>query len=98
MADEISGFDDDVPSGRDASHVAWDIQRAGRAWATEEMWQRIELRSEKLEVIDGKILWDDEERVLLLGLLLEDLGADRAVRLGSAQVWRDAVASLGSRE
>jgi hypothetical protein len=38
---------------------------------------------------------DDEERVLLLGLVLENLGADVAVRLGDPAVWKAAVASLG---
>ena len=68
----------------------WDIRRAGRAWGGEVM-QRYELTPEKLEMVDGRLLWDDEERVQLLGLLLENVGADRAVRLGSLQVWIDAV-------
>ena len=49
---------------------------------------------EKLEMIDGKLLWEEDERVKLLGLLLENVGADRAVRLGNPQVWREAVAAL----
>jgi hypothetical protein len=40
-----------------------------------------------------RIVWDDDERVQLLGLLLENVGADRAVRLGSVEVWRDALAA-----
>jgi hypothetical protein len=72
----------------------WDIQRQGHAWTRDEAWQRWELTPEKLEMIDGKILWDDEERVRLLGLLLENLGADRVVRLGDPAVWRAAVAAL----
>ena len=53
-----------------------------------------ELRPEKLEVMDGKLLWDDDERLALLGLLLENVGADRAVRLGDPAVWRAAVEGL----
>jgi hypothetical protein len=45
-------------------------------------------------MIDGKILWSDEDRENLLGLLLENLGADRAVQLGDPKVWREAVAKL----
>jgi hypothetical protein len=56
--------------------------------------QRYELTPEKLEMIRGKLLWSQKDRVNLLGLLLENVGADRAVRLGNAQVWRDAVAQL----
>jgi len=76
----------------------WDIRRQGRAWRAGEAMQRYELTPEKLEMIDGKLLWDDEDRVKLLGLLLENVGADRAVRLGSPQVWRDAAASLGKED
>jgi hypothetical protein len=59
--------------------------------------QRYELTPEKLEMIRGKLLWSQKDRVNLLGLLLENVGADRAVRLGDAQVWRDAVAALEQR-
>ena len=48
-------------------------------------------------MIDGKLLWDDEERRTLLGLLLENVGADAAVTLGDPAVWRAAVAQLGQR-
>ena len=72
----------------------WDIRGEGRSWRGEEAWERFQLTPEKIELIDGKILWSDEDRELLLGLLLENLGADRAVRLGDPEVWRAAVAKL----
>ena len=72
----------------------WEIQRTGRAWRLEEAHERFQLTPEKLEMYKGKLLWDDEERVALLGLLLENLGADRAVRLGNPDVWRAAVSAL----
>jgi hypothetical protein len=71
----------------------WDIRRKGRAWGKEAM-DRYALTPEKLEMIRGKLLWSERDRVNLLGLLLENVGADRAVRLGDPQVWRDAVAAL----
>jgi hypothetical protein len=55
---------------------------------------RYALTPEKLEMIDGKLLHDDEERLNLLALLLENVGADAAVRLGDPAVWRGAVARL----
>ena len=76
--------------------VDWNIQRAGRAWKGEEATRRWDLTPEKLEMWDGKVLFEDEDRVLLLGLLLENLGADAAVRLGDPGVWRAAVAALPS--
>ena len=72
----------------------WDILRTGRAWRQEEAHERFQLTPEKLEMYKGKLLWDDQERVALLGLLLENLGADRAVRLGNPDVWRAAVKAL----
>ena len=45
-------------------------------------------------MIDGKLLHDDEERLMLLALLLENVGADAAVRLGAPGIWRAAVAKL----
>jgi hypothetical protein len=73
---------------------AWDIRRGGRAWEGAEARQRFDLTPEKLEMIQGRLLWDDDERVMLLGLLLENVGADRAVRLGDPAVWRAAVEGL----
>jgi hypothetical protein len=43
---------------------------------------------------DGKLFWSDEDRENLLGLLLEQVGADKAVRFGNPEVWRAAVAKL----
>jgi hypothetical protein len=71
----------------------WDIRREGRAWGDEAM-QRWEMTPEKMEMFEGKLLWFDEDRVKLLGLLLENVGADRAVRLGNPDVWRAAVRNL----
>ena len=75
----------------------WVINRKGRAWGTEAQ-RRYRLTPEKLEMWEGKLLWNDRERVRLLGLLLENVGADRAVRLGDLQVWIDALEARRARE
>lgn len=75
-------------------HVDWDIRRKGRAWAGDEALQRLELTPEKFEMNRGRLFWDDEQRLLLLGLLLENVGVDAAVHLGDPNVWRAAVAEL----
>ena len=71
----------------------WDIRREGRRWDTEWM-ARWELKPRKVELIDAKLLWDDEERLTLLALLLENVGADATVRIGDPEVWRAAVDAL----
>ncbi len=68
----------------------WDIRREGRAWTDEEFESHVALRPEKLEVWEGKLLFTEEERLALLGLLLENVGADAAVRLGYRHVWVSA--------
>ena len=75
-------------------HVDWDIRREGRAWVVGEALERLELAPEKFEMNRGRLFWDDEQRLLLLGLLLENVGVDAAVRLGDPNVWRAAVAEL----
>lgn len=73
----------------------WDIRRRGRAWTGDEARARWELTPEKFEMYKGKLFFSERERRNLLGLLLENVGAEVAVRMGDAQVWRDAVQQLG---
>jgi hypothetical protein len=74
--------------------VQWNIQRQGRPWTREEWDVRRELTPDKNEMIRGKLYWRDEDRLTMLALLLENIGADRAVRLGDPRIWREAVAAL----
>jgi len=75
--------------------IAWDIRREGRAWSPEEWKARREPTPEKFEMSRGKLFWSEEDRLAVLTLMLENLGADQAVRLGDPQVWREAIARLG---
>ena len=77
--------------------IKWDIRNEGRAWLHDEAYDRYALTPEKLEMIDAKLLWRDEDRLTLLGLLLENVGANAAVRLGDPAVWREAIAQLEDR-
>jgi hypothetical protein len=73
--------------------ATWDIRREGHAWGNEAM-SRYEMTPEKTEMIAGRLYWTDEERLTMLALLLENVGADQAVRLGDPAIWRAAVAAL----
>ncbi len=75
-------------------NVEWEIRSEGRSWVAGEALPRYGLTPEKIEMVRGKLFNNDEERIMMLGLLLENLGADAAVRLGNPQVWRDAVKRL----
>jgi hypothetical protein len=75
---------------------SWDIALGGRAWTKDEALARHNLVAEacRIEMIGGKLLWNDEDRVTLLALLLENVGALRATKLGDPAVWRAAIAAL----
>lgn len=76
--------------------VIWDIRREGRSWSSAEMDLRRSVRPDRNEVIEGRLYWTEEDRLNMLALLLENVGADRAVRLGDPEVWKQAVAALGA--
>ena len=73
--------------------IQWDLRLEGRAWGTEAM-SRYDMTPEKMEMIDGKLFWSEEERLTMLALLLENVGVNQAVRIGNPDVWRTAVANL----
>ncbi len=80
------------------SGIRWDIRREGRSWEGDEAWDRYQLTPEKTEMTDGKLYWDDEERLTMLGLLLENVGIDKAIRLGDPRLWREAITELEGTE
>ena len=76
------------------SRIEWDIRRKGRRWKESEVWERYDLTPEKMELIDGKLFWREKDRLNMLGLLLEMVGIDKAIRLGNPDTWREAIAEL----
>ena len=74
--------------------LKWDIRNEDRGWGKDEARARFVLTPEKIEMVEGKLLSTDDDRETLLALLLENVGADRPVRLGDPEVWRAAVAKL----
>jgi hypothetical protein len=75
-------------------HNDWNIQRKGRAWVKGEALDRYYRAPEKIEMCDGKLFWDDEQRLTMLALLLENVGVDEAIKLGDPAVWRNAIDGL----
>jgi hypothetical protein len=74
--------------------VNWNIQRTGRAWTGDEAIQRHYLAPRKVELIEGQLFWSEEQRLTMLGLLLENVGVDKAIQLGSPAVWKEAIMQL----
>jgi hypothetical protein len=80
--------------GAEGAKIVWDIRNEGWSWRAGEAMDRYMMRPEKFEMVKGKLLTCDEDRETLLALLLENVGADAAVRLGNPDVWRAAVRKL----
>ena len=70
------------------------LQSQGRKFTVDQWVDRLKHLPEKMELIDGNLYWNEEERLGMLAMLLENVGVDKAVRIGDAQVWRDAIAKL----
>ena len=77
--------------------IDWDIRREGRRWSHEEFDQRTYQAPEKIEYVGG-IFASDRERLNVLGMLLENLGIDRAIRFGKIEDWKAAIADLENRQ
>jgi hypothetical protein len=70
----------------------FNIQRQGRKWSPPEIEKKyLELCPEKIELIEGKMFWTDEQRLNMLAMLLENVGMDAAVRLGDPALWKQAI-------
>jgi hypothetical protein len=77
--------------------IHWDVRREGRRWSEEEFDQRIDQAPEKIEYVDG-IFASDRQRLIVLGMLLENLGIDRAVQFGRVDDWRAAIENLEKKQ
>jgi hypothetical protein len=77
--------------------IAWDIRREGRRWTNEEFDERTSVAPEKIEYVDG-IFGSDRQRLIVLGMLLENLGIDKVVRFGRLEDWKAAIADLEKKQ
>ena len=72
--------------------MEFNIQRQGHKWTRSEVEQKYrKLCPEKIELIEGKMFWTDEQRLNMLALLLENVGMDAAVRLGDPTLGKQAI-------
>jgi hypothetical protein len=63
------------PRSEGGARIDWDIRNEGRSWRAGEAMERYFLGPEKLEMVNGKLLWSDEDRETLLGSLPENVAA-----------------------
>lgn len=77
--------------------IDWDIRREARVWSHDEFDERISQAPEKIEYVNG-IFASDRERINVLGMLLENLGIDKAVQFGRLEDWKAAIAELERKQ
>lgn len=71
----------------------WDVRREGRAWDEAEIeikYLRF-MQEIKDELIDGRIFWHHATRMMVLGLMLENVGIDNALEFGNLDDWQAAI-------
>ena len=66
----------------------------GPLWTVDIFQGRLSDGPDRIELLEGRLFASEEERLSMLGALLEQVGADKAVQLGDPDVWRRAVAKL----
>jgi hypothetical protein len=101
-AGETIEYDDDAESENGVAWAAvpWDIRNESRAWTREEIQTRYlrMMMDLKDELSQGKLYNLEGTRMLVLGLLLENQGLDKAVRLGRIADWERAIQRRRERE
>lgn len=62
----------------------------GHQWTLEEFEEREDL-PQKIEFVEGRLFWNDRERVAMLAALMEQMGLREVVRLAPLELWRTAL-------
>ena len=73
--------------------LRFDIRRTGRSWTPEEFAIKAEWVPGRLEVVFGRVCPTLEQRLLLLGMLLENVGLDLTLRFAEPRLWTEALAA-----
>jgi hypothetical protein len=70
----------------------WKIERKGRRWTREEAQSRYHgVCPEKIELIEGKLFWTEDDRLNMLAMLLENVGIDEVLPLADLALWQEAL-------
>ena len=79
--------------------ITWKIAADPVTPSSDEFWARYSHLNmpEKFEAIHGKLFWNDEQRLHVLGMLLEAVGLKRALAQFPPDAVRAALADLKSQ-
>jgi hypothetical protein len=75
----------------------WNIKRKGRKISVAELEEKLADGPEKMELIDGKLYWAENERMTMLGLLIENFGIDKALKFGDLKLWKEAISEIENK-
>lgn len=76
----------------EAYALDWDIQPEGRAWRGGI--DRLELAPRKIELCEGRLFCSDEDRLVMLAMLLENVGMNAAIKLAPLERWHAALEAV----
>lgn len=86
-------------SQHDPSKIDWCFERTPIDWGSLPggYRARYELSPGKIEMVEGKLFWSDADRLIMVGLLIENLGVDKVMQLGNPAIWKKAAFALSEQ-
>lgn len=95
----VFGFPKLLPLPEDQVYP-WRFSRQGREWQSDESETRMKQLPEgwRIEIHKGRLGWNDEERLTVLAMLLENLGFQTVVSMGSCDDWESVFFDRAIRE
>ena len=74
--------------------IKWDIRLDGRSWKGDEGYNKLKLITANIEMYHGKAFISQKQRLMMLGMLLENVGIRKAIRFGDIELWKKAVSEF----
>lgn len=78
--------------------MTWDIGRTGKKWIGAQALDKIQRLPVPIELAKGDLCLSASDRRTLLAALLENMGIDEAIQLGSLADWQQAIAARAEAE
>lgn len=78
--------------------MTWDIGRTGNKWMGAQALDKIQRLPVPIELAEGDLCLSANDRRTLLAALLENMGIDEAIQLGSLVDWQQAIAARAEAE
>lgn len=87
LRDECGQF---VPIG-ERQFREWPIERTPKMFSGDDFFEMVDRFPARVDCCDGMIGENNQQRLLMLAMLIENIGIDAVVKIGPLQLWIDAV-------